>query len=55
MQKGTERLERATQTFRWDKAFWYQLQVRGMTQDFSWQRSAMEYEALFYRARMWHG
>jgi starch synthase len=48
------RLDRALQTYRWDKGFWRQVQVNGMHQDFSWERSAAAYEALYARAREWH-
>lgn len=39
-------VQRALQTFR-NKTVWRQLQVNGMTRDFSWQKSAEQYVSLY--------
>ena len=40
-------LSRAVKTYRQDPRLWHQLRVTGMQQDFSWNRSAGEYLALY--------
>jgi starch synthase len=48
-------LDRAVRTYRADPALWRQIQLNAIAQDFSWQRAAGAYEALYERARGWHG
>ena len=48
-QAFTEALNRALHVFRDDPHAWRQIQQTGMLQDWSWNRSAAEYEKL-YRA-----
>lgn len=43
-------LKRCLRMFRGDRKTWRQLQQAGMKQDWSWRRSAAEYDALYHRA-----
>jgi starch synthase len=45
----TEALQRAIATYRDEPAKWQILQQTGMVQDWSWRRSAAEYERLYYQ------
>lgn len=48
-------LDRAVRVYRENPALWHQLQLNSMAQDFSWERSAREYEELYAKARAWRG
>jgi len=43
-----ESLRRAIYVFP-DRATWSQIQLQGMEQDFSWEKSAVEYAELYYK------
>ena len=42
-------IERAVKTFH-NKKIWKQLQIAGMTRDFSWQKSAKQYISLYHHS-----
>ncbi len=42
-------VQRATYTHNVDPTYWQEMQVKGMAQDFSWDKSAREYEELYRR------
>jgi starch synthase len=46
----TETLQRCLRMYRDDRKAWRQLQQNGMKQDWSWRRSAAEYERLYHQA-----
>jgi starch synthase len=48
-QAFAEALQRCLRMFRDDRKTWRQLQQTGMKQDWSWRRSAAEYERLYHQ------
>lgn len=40
-------IQRATYTYNVDKEGWRRIQLNGMSTDFSWQRSAQDYQRLY--------